>query len=122
MTSVRPTDGSERRVQVERRLGPRHQVFLAGKAQLVGGRVIDVTFRDLSARGARLLVPAPAALFGEVAVVILKEALVLRSRVIWGHPPMFGVEFREAIDLRGEYPSRYDPLAEAWRCWDDPKQ
>jgi hypothetical protein len=116
MTSVPSIDSNDSAVLVERRLGQRHQVFLGGRA-LARDRVIDVTFRDLSAQGARLLVTEPIAQAGELPVLILKEGLILRAWIIWARPPMFGLEFREAIDVRGECPARFAALVDAWRCW-----
>src|SRR5580704_5547626 len=116
MTAVPSIDVNTSTALVERRLGQRHQVFLLGKA-LSKDRVIDVTFRDLSARGARLIVTEPIAHAGELPVLILKEGLILRSRIIWAKPPMFGLEFREAIDVQGECPPRFAALADAWRTW-----
>ena len=116
MTSVASTDAIGSAVLIERRLGRRQRVFLAGKA-LARGRVIDVTFRDLSARGARLLVSEPIAHAGELPVVILREGLILQSRIIWAREPMFGIEFREAIDIEAECPDQYAALAEACRGW-----
>jgi PilZ domain len=116
MTSVPSTDENDSAALVERRLGRRHRVFLGGKA-LARDRVIDVTFRDLSARGARLLVTESIAHAGELPVLLLREGLILRSRIIWARPPMFGLEIREAIDAEGECPPQFDALAEAWRCW-----
>ena len=116
MTSVPSIESNDSAVLVERRLGRRHRVFLGGKA-LARDRVIDVTFRDLSARGARLLVSEPIAHAGELPVLILKEGLILRSRIIWARPPMFGLEIREAIDVEGECPEQFAALADAWRGW-----
>ena len=116
MISVPSIDANESAVLVERRLGRRHRVFLAGKA-LAKDRIIDVTFRDLSARGARLLVADPIAHAGELPVLLLREGLILRSRIIWARPPMFGLEIREAIDVQGECPLHLAALAAAWRCW-----
>jgi len=103
--------------ELEKRLGPRRRVFLAGKALLANGRVVDVIFRDISARGARLLLPGSSALTGAVAVLLLREALVLRARVIWSQPPMFGVALDEAIDVSRSCPIAYTPLADSWRAW-----
>ena len=97
-------------------MGRRHRVFLGGKA-LVRDRVIDVTFRDLSVRGARLLVSEPIAHAGELPVLLLREGLILRSQIIWARPPMFGLEIREAIDAREDVPEQFTALADAWRCW-----
>jgi hypothetical protein len=117
MTAVPLIESAESAGLVERRLGRRHRVFLSGKA-LANDRVIDVTFRDLSARGARLLVAEPIAHAGELPVVLLREALILRLRIIWARPPMFGLDIREAIDVRGECPVQYAALAAAWRGWE----
>jgi hypothetical protein len=115
--SIAPSiDANESAVHVERRLGRRQRVFLAGKA-LTRDRVIDVTFRDLSARGARLLVSEPIAHAGELPVLLLKEGLILRLRIIWARPPMFGLEILEAFDAEGDCPDRFAALAEAWRSW-----
>ena len=116
MTAVPSIDVNTSTALVERRLGQRHQVFLLGKA-LSKDRVIDVTFRDLSARGARLIVTEPIAHAGELPVLILKEGLILRSRIIWAKPPMFGLEFREAIDAQVNCPPMFAALADAWREW-----
>jgi hypothetical protein len=116
MTSVPSIDANESAVHVERRLGRRQRVFLAGKA-LAKDRIIDVTFRDLSARGARLLVTEPIAHAGELPVLLLKEGLILRLRIIWARPPMFGLEICEAIDVVGACPDRFAALADAWRTW-----
>jgi hypothetical protein len=116
MTSIPPIGPNDSATLFERRLGRRHRVFLGGKA-LVRDSIIDVTFRDLSARGARLLVTAPIAHAGELPVLILKEGLILRSRIIWARPPMFGLEIREAIDVQGECPIQFAALTEAWRGW-----
>src|SRR5271156_4076234 len=114
MTTLPSSDSNDSATLVERRLGRRHRVFLGGKA-LAKDRIIDVTFRDLSARGARMLVTEPIAHAGELPVLILREGLILRSRIIWARAPMFGLEFREAIDLRGECPRQFASLANAWR-------
>ena len=116
MTSPPSTDTNDRAVNVERRLGRRQRVFLAGKA-LANDRIIDVTFRDLSARGARLLVTDQIAHAGELPVLLLKEGLILRLRIIWARPPMFGLEIRDALDAEGECPPQFAPLTEAWRAW-----
>lgn len=117
MTSVPSIDPNDSATLVERRLGRRHRVFLGGKA-LARDRVIDVTFRDLSARGARLFVTEPIAHAGELPVLIFREALILRTRIIWARPPMFGLEIREAIDVQGECPPQLAALVEAWRGWE----
>jgi hypothetical protein len=116
MTSVPSIDANDSAALVERRLGRRHRVFLAGKA-LARDRIIDVTFRDLSARGARLLVTEPIAHAGELPVLLLREGLILRSRIIWARAPMFGLEIREAIDVLAECPPQFAALGDAWRCW-----
>jgi len=116
LTSVPSIDANDSADLVERRLGHRQRVFLAGKA-LAQSRIIDVTFRDLSARGARLLVAEPIAHAGDLPVLLLREGLILRSRIIWARPPMFGLEIREAIDVRGECLPQFAALADAWRCW-----
>ena len=116
MTSVSSTAAHDSADLVERRLGRRHRVFLGGKA-LARDRIIDVTFRDLSARGARLLVSEPIAHAGELPVLILKEALILRTRIIWVRAPMFGLEICEAIDVRAECPEPLTALVDAWRSW-----
>ena len=108
MTSAPSIDANETAVSVERRLGRRQRVFLAGKA-LARERIIDVTFRDLSARGARLLVSEPIAHAGELPVLLLREALILRLRIIWARPPMFGLEICEAIDVEGDVSERFAP-------------
>jgi hypothetical protein len=115
MTSALSIDANDAAL-LERRLGRRQRVFLAGKA-LANGRIIDVTFRDLSARGARLLVADPIAHAGELPVLLLRESLILRSRIVWARPPMFGLEIREAIDVLGEGALQFSALADAWRCW-----
>src|SRR5580704_2142358 len=114
MTSNPSIDAEAGAALVERRLGHRHRVFLGGKA-LARDRIIDVTFRDLSARGARLLVAEPIAHAGELPVLLLREGLILRSRIIWTRPPMFGLEIREAIDLQEECPLHLAALVAAWR-------
>jgi hypothetical protein len=116
MTSVPSIAANASAVHIERRLGRRQRVFLAGKA-MARDRIIDVTFRDLSARGARLLVAEPIAHAGELPVVLLKEALILRMRIIWARPPMFGLEIREAIDVEGDCPQHLAALTDAWRSW-----
>lgn len=116
MTALPSFDPNTSTALVERRLGQRQQVFLLGKA-LAKDRVIDVTFRDLSARGARLIVTDAIAHAGELPVLILKEGLILRSRIIWVKAPMFGLEFREAIDVREDCPPQYAALVDAWRDW-----
>src|SRR5580704_11142580 len=116
MTSNPSIDAEAGAALVERRLGHRHRVFLGGKA-LARDRIIDVTFRDLSARGARLIVSEPIAHAGELPVLLLKEGLILRSRIIWAKPPMFGLQIQEAIDVQGECPPRFAALADAWRTW-----
>jgi hypothetical protein len=110
------SQGDSAAANVERRLGRRHRVFLAGKA-LARDRLVDVTFRDLSSRGARLLVSEPIAHAGELPVLLLREGLVLRSRIVWARPPMFGLEICEAIDVRADCPERFAALSEAWRAW-----
>jgi hypothetical protein len=117
MTSNPSIDAEAGAALVERRLGHRHRVFLGGKA-LARDRIIDVTFRDLSARGARLIVTEPIAHAGELPVLLLREALILRCRIIWARPPMFGLEIIAAIDVRGECPEPLTALADAWRAWD----
>jgi hypothetical protein len=117
MTSIPSIDANDSAALVERRLGYRQRVFLGGKA-LSRDRIIDVTFRDLSARGARLIVTEPIAHAGELPVLILREGLILRSRIIWARPPMFGLEIREAIDVRGECPEPFAALVDAWRTWE----
>jgi hypothetical protein len=116
MTSAPSSDSNDGATLIERRLGRRHRVFFAGRA-LVRDRIIDVTFRDLSARGARLLVTEPIAHAGELPVLIVREGLILRTRIIWARPPMFGLEIREAIDVREACPPPFAALAEAWRGW-----
>jgi PilZ domain len=116
MTSMESTQTNDSAALVERRLGRRHRVFLGGKA-MAKDRVIDVTFRDLSARGARLIVSEPIAHAGELPVLLLKEGLILRARIIWARPPMFGLQIQEAIDVQGECPPRFAALADAWRTW-----
>ena len=117
MTSNPSIDAEAGAALVERRLGHRHRVFLGGKA-LARDRIIDVTFRDLSARGTRLIVTEPIAHAGELPVLLLKEGLILRCRIIWARPPMFGLEIREAIDVRTECPEPLATLADAWRAWE----
>ena len=116
MPSVPSNADNDSEVLIERRLGRRQRVFLAGKA-LVHDRLIDVTFRDLSARGARLIVAEPFAHAGQLPVLLLREELILRSRIVWARPPMFGLEIRDAIDIRGACPPHLAVLTEAWRCW-----
>jgi hypothetical protein len=116
MTSEQPSGFEDAPGTLERRLGPRRRVFLAGRA-LIEGRVVEVTFRDISERGARLLVAPPNVLRGLVPVLLLREGLVFRGRVIWNQSPMFGVAFDETIDLRTTRPASYEPLAATWDAW-----
>jgi hypothetical protein len=116
MTSVPSIDANDAAALVERRMGRRHRVFLVGKA-LAKDRIIDVTFRDLSARGARLLVAEHIGHTGELPVLMLREGLILRLRIIWARPPMFGLEIREAIDIRVACPEPFTALADVWRGW-----
>jgi hypothetical protein len=90
---------------------------LSDREALANDRVIDVTFRDLSAGGARLLVTEPIAHTGELPVLLLKEGLILRLRIIWARPPMFQLEIRDALDADGECPPQFAALTEAWRGW-----
>src|SRR5271168_493714 len=68
---------------LERRHGPRRKVFLAGRALIDSSRIIEVTFRDMSERGARVLVAPPGVLRGLVPILLLREGLVFHSHVIW---------------------------------------
>ncbi|HLY56463.1 MAG TPA: PilZ domain-containing protein [Stellaceae bacterium] len=115
--SVSPSVFDGDAAAVERRQGPRRRVFLAGRALVDDGRIIEVTFRDMSERGARLLVAPPAILRGLVPVLLLREGLVFRAHVIWNHAPMFGVAFNAVTDLRTARPEPYEPLAAIWDAW-----
>jgi hypothetical protein len=101
----------------ERRRGPRRKVFLAGRALIDGGRIIEVTFRDMSERGARLLVAPPGVLRGVVPILLLREGLVFHAHVIWNQAPMFGVAFNAVTDLRSARAASYEPLAAIWDTW-----
>jgi hypothetical protein len=90
MTPARPSQFENDPGTLERRLGPRRRVFLAGRALIDGSRVVEVTFRDISE---------------------------FRARVIWNQAPMFGVAFDEAIDLRSSRPVSCEPLAASWDAW-----
>jgi len=117
MNSVSPSEFEDDPGTLERRLGPRRRVFLAGRALVDGSRVVEVTFRDIGERGARLLAAPPTVLRGQVPVLLLREGLVFRTRVIWNQAPMFGVAFDEVTDLRATRPVAYEPLAATWDAW-----
>ena len=115
--SVRTSATDGQLATLERRHGPRRKVFLAGRAVIDGDRIIEVTFRDMSERGARLLVAPPGVLRGLVPVLLLREGLVFDAHVIWNQAPMFGVAFNGVTDLRAARPASYEPLAAIWDSW-----
>ena len=110
MNSARPSTIEAEPAPLERRHGPRRKVFLAGRALIDDGRIIEVTFRDMSERGARLLVAPPGVLRGLVPILLLREGLAFHGRVIWNQAPMFGVAFNAVTDLRSARPEWCEPL------------
>ena len=117
MNSLSPIAIDEAPETLERRRGVRRKVFLAGRALIDGGGIMEVTFRDMSERGARLLVAPPGVLRGLVSVLLLREGLVFHARVIWNLAPMFGVAFNTVTDLRSTRPASCEPLAASWDAW-----
>ena len=100
----------------EKRKARRHRVLLTGKISYGNlDFALDCSLRDLSDQGARICVPDAIALPPEVSILILREGLVCRGRVVWSESPLHGVAFTTVDDLRTSTKPELAHFRELWK-------
>jgi len=85
----------------ERRPLPRRRVLLGGLATYEDGAYsLKCQIRDLNEKGARILVSSRQSLPEELYVIIMRDHMAHRARVIWRKGEEAGLQFITSEDVR----------------------
>ena len=85
----------------ERRPVPRKRVLLGGVAAYENGSYsLKCQIRDLNEKGARITVSSRQALPEELYLIIMRDHLVHKARLIWRKGEQAGLEFLTSEDVR----------------------
>ena len=85
----------------ERRPVPRKRVLLGGVAAYENGSYsLKCQIRDLNDKGARITVSSRQALPEELYLIIMRDHLVHKARLIWRKGEQAGLEFLTTEDVR----------------------
>lgn len=99
----------------ERRAAPRRRSLRAGKLTTADThRSSSCTISNLSVRGAKLTLSSAEPLPGDSWLIVAKEGLAMRTRVVWRHGTECGVDFVEAYDLSRAVPAHIAGLRRLW--------
>ena len=86
----------------ERRPAPRRRVLLGGMATYENGAYsLKCQIRDLNEKGARILVSSRQSLPEELYVIIVRDHMAHRAKVIWRKGEEAGLQFISSEDIRG---------------------
>src|SRR5579862_2072011 len=86
----------------ERRPVPRRRVLLGGMATYENGAyTLKCQIRDLNEKGARILVSSRQSLPEELYVIIVRDHMAHRAKVIWRKGEEAGLQFIASEDIRG---------------------
>lgn len=98
----------------ERRRSPRRRVLLQGKIVYPHNSFsADCTIRDLSADGARIRVK-PEAMLADPFLIVVREAVVHPSAIMWRTAGEAGLRFDGREDLSGETPLHLRHIQRLW--------
>lgn len=85
----------------ERRPVPRRRVLLGGVATHENGAyTLNCQIRDLNDKGARITIPGRQSLPEELYLVITRDQLAHKARVIWRKGDEAGLQFITTEDIR----------------------
>ena len=85
----------------ERRPFPRRRVLLGGVAAYENGSyTVKCQIRDLNAKGARIVVSPQQNLPEDFYLVVMREHMAHRAKVIWRRGDEAGLEFITSEDIR----------------------
>jgi hypothetical protein len=104
MSHYDPVNDNDPPPRRERRASVRRRVLLTGKiVYLHNSFTADCTIRDLSEDGARIAV-APEAVSLDPFLIVVKDAVVHRSKTAWRNGSQAGLQFDDTVSLTGETP------------------
>jgi hypothetical protein len=104
--------GSERRTDL-----PRTRTLLAGRLIIgTGGAFLSpaCAITELSPRGARVSVSATTRLPPPIALLLIRDGLLIEAAVAWRRGNETGLAFKTRRDLRKETSAAYRPVRALW--------
>jgi hypothetical protein len=101
----------------ENRAKPRRRVVLGAVAVLGGGNMsFKCRIRDLSADGARIVVPDGQVLPSEIYLINLRDQIAHRAHVVWTRGIESGLNLNASIDLATSTDPSVAFLKSIWRA------
>ncbi|HLI65325.1 MAG TPA: PilZ domain-containing protein [Caulobacteraceae bacterium] len=109
--------GAERRSGLARRSGMRARALLTGKLVVGDGEMsLDCVIRNLSSRGARIVLSRAVDLPNRVSLIILREALLCDARVSWRSGDLTGLTFTARHDLQTDTDPHRRGIRALWQA------
>ena len=94
---------------------PRLRTYLKGKVVYGDGAfTIDCAIRDISDGGAKIVFDEHQALPTEIFLIVVKQGVAYKAKVVWNKYPARGLKFFEAYPLDEPLPSGKGFLHRLW--------
>jgi hypothetical protein len=107
----------ERRTGLVRRTGARARSLFTGKLIVGDGELsVDCVIRNLSSRGARVVLSRAIDLPAEVCLLILREDLLCEASVSWRNGEQTGLTFTARYDLKRDHDPARSRIRAIWKA------